>query len=107
MILFLFELLLMITAPVAHVVLCILSQTGRIRLSISVITIFCLLAGIALPILASYLDIINLPSDVKCATGSAGFAVIGTTASAVLIPLSAMVFYITAYYKRKKLNTAI
>jgi hypothetical protein len=106
MILYLFELLLMIAAPVAHVVLCLLCQTGRIKLSITVITIVCLVSGFILPSLATYIDIINLPPEVNCATGSVGFVVIGTSVTAVVIPLSAIIFYIVAYYKRKRLNTA-
>jgi ABC-type enterochelin transport system permease subunit len=106
MILFILELLLMLAAPVSHVVLCILNQNGRIKLSIINITIICLLAGILLPSVASYIDIINLPSDVKCATGSVGFAVIGTGATVVLIPMSTLLFYIIAFYRRKKNTTS-
>ncbi|CAM4426690.1 hypothetical protein SAMN06265348_12121 [Pedobacter westerhofensis] len=106
MLLMLLEFILMIAAPVAHIVLCSMSYSSRINLSIIVITMLCLVAGIILPVLASYIDILNLPSDVKCATGSAGFAVLGTAATAVLIPISALLFYIIAYFRRKKLNAA-
>jgi hypothetical protein len=102
MILFILELLLMLAAPVAHVVLGILSLNARIKLSIINNSIICLLAGLLLPSLASYIDIINLPSDVKCATGSVGFAVIGTSATVILIPMSALIFYSIAFYRRKK-----
>lgn len=107
MILFLLELFLMIAAPLAHIVLGILHITGRIKLSISVITLICLIAGIVLPVLASYIDIVNLPSDVKCATGSVGFSFLGMFFTIAVIPASAIVFYLIAYYKRKKLNTSI
>lgn len=93
----------MIAAPVAHVVLCSMSHSSRIKLSITVITIICLVAGIIFPVLASYIDILNLPADVKCATGSAGFAVLGSAASAVLIPIFTVIYYILAYFRRKKL----
>jgi len=107
MIIFLLELFLMVAAPVAHIVLGVLHITGRIKLSISAITLICLIAGIVLPFLVSYIDIINLPPDVKCATGSVGFIFLGLIITIAVIPASALIFYTIAYYKQKKLNTAI
>jgi hypothetical protein len=107
MILFLFELVMIFAAPVAHIILGILQGTGRIKLSITIITLICLIAGIVLPVLASYIDIVNLPADVKCATGSVGFAFLGMFFTITVIPASAIIFYIIAYYKRKNLNVAV
>lgn len=106
MILFLVELLLMIAAPLAHVILCILYLTGRIKLAVTVITLICLMAGIALPVLASYIDIVNLPPDVRCATGSVGFAVLGGLIAIIVIPVAAIIFHIIAWYKHKKVKAA-
>jgi len=105
MILFLLELLMMIAAPIAHIALSVLFVNGRIKLSIIVITLICLVTGIVLPILASYIDIINLPSDVRCATGSVGFAYVGMSLTVMIIPISALIFYLVLWYKRRKLNS--
>jgi hypothetical protein len=107
MIIFLLELLLMIAAPLAHIILCVLNIAGRIKLSIVIITLICLLAGIILPVLASYIDIVNLSSDVKCATGSVGFAFLGMFITIAIIPISAVIFYMITYYKRKNLNAVV
>jgi hypothetical protein len=107
MILFLFEILLMIAAPVVHIILCILYVTGRIKMSMVIISLICLIVGVLLPLLASYIDIMNLPSDVKCATGSVGFAFLGMLFTVVVIPISAIIFSITAHYKRKKLTATV
>ena len=104
MILFLLELIMMIAAPVMHIWLSTLYLNGRITLSILTITLISLVTGITLPILASYIDILNLPPDIKCATGSAGFAAIGISLTIIIIPLSAITFYIIGWYKRRKLN---
>ncbi|WP_345950016.1 hypothetical protein ABDD95_00895 [Mucilaginibacter sp. PAMB04274] len=107
MILFLFELMLMVIAPVAQIILCILHLSGRIKLSITIITLICLIAGIVLPVLASNIAMVNLPSDVKCATGLVGFALLGMFFTIAVIPASGIIFYIQAYYKRKKLNVVV
>jgi len=101
-ILTLLELLLMIAAPVAHIVLCVLNTRGRVKISITIITISCLLAGFILPVLASYIAILNLSENLKCATGLVGFAVIGLLLSVVVIPLSALIFYMQQQYDRRK-----
>lgn len=103
MILFLSEILLMIAAPVAHIILCVLYVTGRVKISMTIITLICLVAGVALPLLASSIDIMNLPSDIKCATGSVGFAFLGMLFTVAVIPVSAIIFSIIAHYKLKKL----
>jgi hypothetical protein len=107
MILFLVELVLIFAAPVAHIILSILHFTGHVKLSITIITLICLIAGIVLPVLASYIDIVNLPTNVKCATGSVGFAFLGMFFTIAVIPASAIIFSIIAHYKRKKLNVAV
>jgi hypothetical protein len=107
MILFIFELMLIVIAPVAQIILSILNLTGRVKMSLIVITLICLIAGIVLPVLASYIDIVNLPSDVKCATGSVGLAFLGMFITIAVIPASAIIFSLLAYYKRKKLNVTI
>ena len=101
MILFLSEILLMIAAPVAHIILCVLYVTGRVKIFMVLI---CLVAGVALPLLASYIDIMNLPSDIKCATGSVAFAFLGMLFTVAVIPVSAIIFSIIDHYKRKKLT---
>ena len=88
----------------AKIVLGVLHQLGRIKLSILIITLTCLIAGILLPILGTYLDMINLPPNVKCATGSLGFAALGILITIIVIPASAIIFYIIAYYKKKNLT---
>ncbi|WP_158827428.1 hypothetical protein [Mucilaginibacter lacusdianchii] len=97
----------MITAPVAHIILCSLHIAGRISLSIILITLICFLLGIVLPVLASYLDIINLPPGTKCATPSVGFAFLGISLTAVVIPVSTIIFSVITYYKKKKLNNSV
>lgn len=106
MIVFLLELLMIITAPLAHIILCLLNIKGRIKVSIIIITLICLIAGIVLPIFASYIDLINLPSDIKCATGVVGFAILGMLITVAVIPASAIIFSVIAYHKRKKINIA-
>lgn len=107
MILFLFELVLIFAAPIAHIILGVLHSQGRIKLSNAITTLICLIAGIIFPLLASYIDNMNLPSDVKCATGSVGFALLGMFFTITLIPASAIIFSVMAYYKRKKHNAAV
>ena len=102
---FLICLFLMVAAPLLHIVLCSLHVTGHLKLPLAAITLTCLIAGIALPVLASYIDIINLPATVRCATPSVGFAFLGLLATITVIPLSAIVFYLISYYKRKKVIT--
>jgi len=106
MIVFLFCLLLMVAAPVSHIILCSLHLAARVRMSITLITLLCILAGLVLPTLASYIDLVNLPSDIKCATGAVGFAMLGMMLTIVVIPVSAIIFYIISYYKNKKLKMA-
>jgi hypothetical protein len=98
----LLELILILSAPIAHIILCRRRINGRINLSIIAITFFCMIAGIGLSILAAYIDINNLPPEIKCATGSAGLAVLGMFIAASVIPLSAIVFYLIGYYRKKK-----
>lgn len=105
MIILLLEILLILLSPVVHINLNIMHIYGRVRLSIALITIICLVAGLLLPLLASYIDILNLPPGTRCATGSAGFAVIGTFLTLVSILVSAIVFYIIAYYRKRKAGT--
>lgn len=107
MVIFLLSLILMIAAPVMHVILCSLRVAGRLRLSITVVTLLCLIMGIILPVLATYIDIINLPPGVKCATPSVGFAFLGFVITGTVIPVSAILFYVIAYYKKKKLKVTV
>ncbi len=95
---------LMIAAPVLHLVLCGLRLAGRIRLPLWVITLICLPAGVLLPALASYLDILNLPAGIKCATASVSWVFLGLFLTITIIPVSAVVFSLIAYYKQRKLT---
>jgi hypothetical protein len=100
----LFELFLIVAAPLLHIFLCCLRYAGRIKLSIGIITMLCMMAGFILPILATYINIVNLPSDIKCATGSVALAFLGILITFVTVPLSAVLFSSVAHYKSKKAN---
>jgi len=104
MFIFLLTLLLIVAAPILHITWCTLHLAGRTPVSFAAITFFCMVLGVAFPILASYIDIVNLPPDIKCATGSVGFAIIGIFITVVVIPISAIVFYSIAYYQRKRMT---
>jgi hypothetical protein len=80
---------------------------GHTRMSVIMVTLICLPAGIILPALASYIDMINLPAGVKCATGSVSFMFFGMFITFTVIPASLIIFSIIAYYRRKKLNAGI
>jgi heme/copper-type cytochrome/quinol oxidase subunit 2 len=71
-------------------------------MSITATTLVCMILGVVLPVFASYIDIMNLPPDVKCATPSVGFAFLGLLITVIFVPLSAIIFYFMVYYKRKK-----
>lgn len=101
---FLSSLLLMVAAPTIHITLCSLRLAYRIRLSVIAITLRCLLAGMVLPIIASYIDIINLPPGTKCATPSVGFAFLGLAITGAVIPVTAIIFSFLIYRKNKRLQ---
>ncbi len=101
---FLSSLLLMVAAPTIHITLCSLRLAYRIRLSVIAITLRCLLGGMILPIIASYIDIINLPPGTKCATPSVGFAVLGLAITGAVIPVTAIIFSFLIYRKNKRLQ---
>jgi hypothetical protein len=104
MLMFLLSLLLMIAAPIIHIILCSLRVAGRTRLTVIATTLICLIAGTILPVLASYIDIINLPPGTKCATPSVGFAFLGFAITGTVIPLTAIIFSIIIHYKNKRLH---
>ena len=101
---FLLCLVLLVAAPLVHIILCSMNISGRVKISIILITLLSIIGGIALPILASYIDIMNLPPSVKCGTPSLGFMYLGILLTVTTIPVSAIIFSIIAYYRRKKLN---
>ncbi len=74
---YLLSLLLMIVAPIAHIILCALRLTNRVRLNNLATTFLCLVAGIIFPLLATYIYIRNLPPGIKCVTPYIGFAILG------------------------------
>lgn len=102
MFIFLLTLLLMCAAPILHIIWCLFRLKGKANVTILLVTAVCLLLGIALPILASYIDIANLHSDTRCATGSVGFAMVGMALTVIIIPVSSVAFYIYEYLKFKK-----
>ncbi len=101
---FLSSMLFMVAAPIIHLILCSLRLTYRIRLSVVAITLMCLLAGMVSPVIASYVDIINLPPGTKCATPSVGFAFLGLAITGAVIPVTAIIFSILIYRKSKRLQ---
>ena len=98
----LFELFLIVAAPVLHVILCLMRVTGRIRLSIGIITLLCFVVGFILPVLATYINIANLPPGIKCGTGSVALAFLGIFITFVAVPFSAVVFSIISHFENKR-----
>lgn len=101
---FLFCLMLLILSPLAHIILCSLHSCGRLKTSILLITFLCLPGGLTLPVLASCIDVANLPQGVKCGTPALRFAYIGSFLTILVIPASAVIFDVIAYYQRKRPN---
>lgn len=100
MLMYLFCLLLMIAAPTGYLVLNILRSKGKISTNKILIVLLCLLAGIALPVLATYLDIKNLPEGTICAMPSVGFAFLGIAITITIIPFMAVVFFVIGLYRK-------
>ena len=99
---FLVCLVLMIAAPVIHIIWSVLSIKKYVRHSLAAIMVICLLIGIIFPVLATYLDILNLPPDTQCATSSTGFVVIGLAITGVVIPIIGLLFYAIMYHQQTK-----
>jgi hypothetical protein len=99
-VLLLIELLLMIAAPIAHIIHCIIRLKGRTKRSLITLTLIWFTAGLIMPVLSTYLSIAALPPDVKCATGLGSIMVIGILLTISMIPISTMVFYLVDRYKR-------
>ena len=93
---------LIFAAPVLHIILGILRINKRIRLSLAAIGFICVVTGIIFPVLATYIDIVNLPKGVMCATPSIGFVFLGFGVTAIAIPVIALILFITDYYRNKK-----
>ncbi|WP_216351059.1 hypothetical protein, partial [Mucilaginibacter polytrichastri] len=74
---FLLCFLLLIVAPVIHIIWSILHVQKRVKLPLAAITILCLFMGVAFSILATYIDVHNLPAGTRCATPSVGFIFAG------------------------------
>jgi uncharacterized membrane protein len=105
--LFLLCIVLIFAAPITHLVWCTLKIKGLVSLPIAAITLICLVLGIILSVLATYIDIKNLPAGTICATPSIGFAFLGIAISCIIIPISTIIFYIINYYSNRKSNLDI
>jgi len=99
---FLLCLVLMIAAPLIHIVWSILSIKKYVSHSLAAITAITLLMGIIFPVLATYLDIINLPPDTRCATPSIGFVFLGLALTGVVIPIMGLIFFAITYVQRTR-----
>ncbi|MCZ4221872.1 hypothetical protein [Pedobacter rhodius] len=107
MILFIICLCLLVIAPIIQLVLSVLKMRNKVRISYLFINIFCLFTGLLLPLLATYIDIANLPPDVRCATPSVGFAFIGIGITIIFIPIITVIFYAIVYSRNKKISANI
>jgi hypothetical protein len=87
--LFLLCIVLIFAAPITHLVWCKIK--GLVSLPIAAITLICLVLGIILSVLATYIDIKNLPAGTICATPSIDFAFLGIAISCIIIPISTII----------------
>ncbi|MFD0763885.1 hypothetical protein ACFQZI_03425 [Mucilaginibacter lutimaris] len=86
-------LLLLFTAPVIQVVLSSKKVHGKIALSFIGINIISLLLGIILPLVATYIFICGISSNIKCITGVEGVAIIGFLITFIATPIIAIISY--------------
>lgn len=103
---FLFCIFLIFAAPVIYIIWCILRIRKLSRLTLGAITIICMLTGVVFSILATYIDINNLPAGVRCGNPSLGFAFLGLAFTVIIIPVTGIVFFAIDYFNSRKIIAA-
>ena len=95
MLMSLVPLCLILFAPVLHIILCRKKANHKIKLSIALITVICLLLGAILPVAALIINVHDTPRTITCNSGAPGYLILGWFLAALVIPLNAWNIYIT------------